>query len=337
MPLPYNQRTCYCGQVTAAHSGQSVVLTGWVHHRRDHGGILFIDLRDREGIVQLKVDPNNDPAAHEIAQKLRYEFCIAVCGDVVARPDGLVNPNMTTGEIEVEVREVEVLSASEPPKFEIADDIEASEEMRMRYRYLDLRRPTMRERMITRHRITKVIHDYFDRNGFIEVETPFLTKSTPEGARDYLVPARVHPGSFFALPQSPQLFKQLLMMSGFDRYVQIVRCFRDEDLRADRQPEFTQLDMEMSFVQPEDVMNVVEGCLVELMKAIHDVDIPTPFPRMSYAQAMRTTASTARHALRPEDQGRRRHRRQARLQGLRRAARGRRRGALHPRARWGGS
>lgn len=286
MPLPYNQRTCYCGEVGSHLVEQTVLLTGWVHNRRDHGGIFFIDLRDREGVVQLKFDPEADPSAHEVAAALRNEYCIAVRGEVVPRPEGLVNPRMKTGTVEVNVREIDVLSVSDTPKFEIFDTIDTSEEVRLRYRYLDLRRRPLQEALITRHRITKAIRDYFDRARFIEIETPFLTKSTPEGARDYLVPSRVQPGSFYALPQSPQLFKQLLMMSGFDRYMQIVRCFRDEDLRADRQPEFTQLDVEMSFVQSDDVLRVIEGCLAQVMKAIHGVDVPTPFPRMTYQQAL---------------------------------------------------
>ena len=286
MNLPYNQRTCYCGDVTAKLVGQPALLVGWVHNRRDHGGMIFIDLRDREGIVQLNFSPDAFPAAHQAAEKLRPEFCIAVRGEVIPRPDGLVNPNMKTGEIEIKVAEVEVLSESIPPKFDIAEEIDTSEDVRLRYRFLDLRRPPLQRSLVTRHRITKAIRDFCENESFVEIETPFLTKSTPEGARDYLVPSRVHPGTFYALPQSPQLFKQLLMISGYDRYMQIVRCFRDEDLRADRQPEFTQLDMEMSFVQAADVQGVVERCLSHVMKVIHGIDIPTPFPRMSYQQAM---------------------------------------------------
>jgi aspartyl-tRNA synthetase len=287
VPLPYHQRTCYCGEVGLDRVGQSVLLVGWVHVRRNLGGMIFVDLRDRTGLVQLKFDPNVAAAAHEAAFKVRSEFCIAVRGDVAPRPEGLVNPNLKTGAIEVNVRELDILSTSETPVFELTDEIETNEETRLQYRFLDLRRRPMQQTLITRHRIAKNIRDYFDRHGFIEIETPFLTKSTPEGARDYLVPSRVNPGMFYALPQSPQLFKQLLMMSGFDRYMQIVRCFRDEDLRADRQPEFTQLDVEMSFVQPDDVLQLVEGCLVQLMQAIHGLDIPTPFPRMTYDQALR--------------------------------------------------
>ncbi len=287
MALPYNQRSCYCGEVTRDHVGQSVLLVGWVHVRRDHGGMVFIDLRDRTGLVQLKFNPETDRAAHELAGRLRNEYCIAVRGTVSARPPGLINPKMRTGAIEIEVRELDILSPSETPVFALEDEIDTAEDTRLEYRFLDLRRRPVQQALITRHRIVKTIRDYFDAQGFIEVETPFLTKSTPEGARDYLVPSRVSPGTFYALPQSPQLFKQLLMMSGFDRYVQIVRCFRDEDLRADRQPEFTQLDLEMSFVQPDDVMRIVEGCLAEVMRVVHGVEIPRPFPRLTYEQAMR--------------------------------------------------
>jgi len=285
--LPYNQRTCYCGDVGLDRVGQSILLCGWVHVRRDHGGMVFVDLRDRTGLVQLKFNPETDPQSHATAGKLRTEFCIAVRGLVVPRPEGLVNPKMQTGAIEIEVREVDILSASETPVFELADEIDTNEETRLQYRFLDLRRRPMQQALLLRHRIAKTIRDYFDEQGFVEIETPFLTKSTPEGARDYLVPSRINPGWFYALPQSPQLFKQLLMMSGFDRYVQIVRCFRDEDLRADRQPEFTQLDMEMSFVQPADVMHVVEGCLARIMRTTLGVEIPLPMPRMTYDQAMR--------------------------------------------------
>jgi aspartyl-tRNA synthetase len=286
VPLPYNERTCYCGDVGADRVGASAILTGWVDVRRDLGGIIFVDLRDRTGIVQLRFDPETNPQAHRIAEAIRNEYCIVVRGDVVARPPGLVNPKIKTGAVEVIVHEVEILSTSKTPVFEIADEIDTNEETRLRYRYLDLRRTPMQQSLITRHRIAKAMRDYLDTQGFIEIETPFLTKSTPEGARDFLVPSRMQIGSFYALPQSPQLFKQLLMMSGFDRYMQIVRCFRDEDLRADRQPEFTQLDLEMSFVQPEDVMRVTERCLAHVMKVIHGIEVPTPFPRMSYDQAM---------------------------------------------------
>ena len=286
MAVAYNKRSCYCGDVRPTHAGQELILTGWVQKRRDLGGMVFIDLRDRTGLVQLKFNPETDPQAHEIAGKLRSEYCIAVRGEVDRRPEDMLNPKMATGEVEVNVRELEILSESATPVFEIEDDTKTNEETRLRYRYLDLRRPRMQDSLNKRHRIAKALRDYFDNHGFVEIETPFLTKSTPEGARDYLVPSRVHAGNFFALPQSPQLFKQLLMMSGFDRYVQIVRCFRDEDLRADRQPEFTQLDMEMSFVETDDVLNMVEGALAHVMKTVLDVEVPTPFPRMSYDEAM---------------------------------------------------
>ena len=286
MSLPYNQRSCYCGEVNTKHVGQVLTLSGWVNNRRDHGGMVFIDLRDRAGIVQVRFNPETDPKAHTLAGDLRNEFCVCVRGDVARRPEGQENPKLATGEIEVEGRELEILSVSDTPIFELEDEIETREETRLKYRYLDLRRRPMQNALIQRHRITKIMRDYFDENGFVEIETPILTRSTPEGARDYIVPSRVNPGTFFALPQSPQLYKQLLMMSGFDKYVQIARCFRDEDLRADRQPEFTQLDLEMSFVQSEDVMTVTEGCLARIMKGIHDIDVPTPFPRMSYQQAM---------------------------------------------------
>ena len=293
MPLPYHQRTCYCGDVGTELIGQSAVLAGWVQNRRDHGGMVFIDLRDRAGLVQLKFNPETDPDAHELSGRLRSEFCIVVRGDVTARPAEMVKKDMKTGSVEVEVRELEILSESPPPKFEIADDLDVSEDLRLKYRYMDLRRPTMQRALRTRHRIIKTIRDHFDAEGFVEIETPILTKSTPEGARDYLVPSRVHPGSFYALPQSPQIFKQLLMISGFDKYVQIARCFRDEDLRADRQPEFTQLDMEMSFVKPDNMFDVIEGCMTAVMKAVHDIDIPRPFPRMTFAEAMRDYGSDA--------------------------------------------
>jgi aspartyl-tRNA synthetase len=284
--LAYNQRTCYCGEVTQERTGQTVLLCGWVHNRRDHGGMVFIDLRDRTGIVQLKFNPETDPRAHEAAGRLRNEYCICVRGDVAPRPEGLENPNLATGRIEVNVREIDVLSASETPRFPVEDDIRVDEDLRLEYRYLDLRRPVMQNALLTRHRAVKLIRDIFSAQGFLEIETPFLTKSTPEGARDFLVPSRKHPGHFYALPQSPQLFKQLLMMSGFDKYMQIVRCFRDEDSRKDRQPEFTQLDVEMSFVQMDDVIRVAESFLVPLWKEMLGVELKAPFPRMSYKQAM---------------------------------------------------
>lgn len=287
MSLPYNERTCYCGEVTDSQVGQEVLLVGWVHSRRDLGGMIFIHLRDRTGLIQLRFDPDIDTRTHAAAHDVRSEYCLAVRGEVAARPAEQVKTDIKTGGLEILVRDVDILSAAETPKFELSDHIDTNEETRLAYRFLDLRRRPMQQAMVTRHRIAKTIRDYFDEHGFIEIETPFLTKSTPEGARDFLVPSRIQPGSFYALPQSPQLFKQLLMMSGFDRYMQIVRCFRDEDLRADRQPEFTQLDLEMSFVQAEDIMSICEGFLVRVMKDLHGVDIPTPFPRMTYDQAMR--------------------------------------------------
>lgn len=286
MPLAYNQRTCYCGDVGPHRVGQSVILCGWVATRRDHGGMVFIDLRDREGIVQLKFNPETDPKAHQTAGTLRTEFCVCVRGDVAARPPGLENPNLRSGAVEVNVRELDILSASETPRFPVEDEINVNDDLRLEYRFLDLRRPVMQKALLTRHRAVKIIRDYFAEHGFIEIETPFLTKSTPEGARDFLVPSRKQPGRFYALPQSPQLFKQLLMMSGFDKYMQIVRCFRDEDSRKDRQPEFTQLDVEMSFVQMDDVLNVAEGYLVRVWNELLGVEVPRPFPRMSYRQAL---------------------------------------------------
>lgn len=286
MALAYNQRSCYCGQVGSHQIGQSVILAGWVHTRRDHGGIIFIDLRDREGIVQIKFNPQTDPRAHEIAGRLRSEFCICIRGEVAARPPEMVNPKMATGAVEINVHEIDILSPSETPRFLIEDEINVNDELRLQYRYLDLRRPVMQKSLISRHKAVKLIRDYFDRQGFIEIETPFLTKSTPEGARDFLVPSRKHAGTFYALPQSPQLFKQLLMISGFDKYMQIVRCFRDEDSRKDRQPEFTQLDVEMSYIQMDDVLKVAEGYLRIVWKEMLGVELPNPFPRLSYAQAM---------------------------------------------------
>ncbi len=286
MAVPYHQRTHTCGQLRAADEGAEVVLAGWVNSYRDHGGMVFIDLRDHHGLTQVKFNPETDPKAHQTARGLRNEDCIAIRGDVALRGEN-INPKLPTGEIEVNGREVDLLNKSETPVFPIEDNVEAGEEVRLRYRFLDLRRNPVQRAMRMRHRITKAVRDFFDREGFVEVETPFLTKSTPEGARDYLVPSRVQQGSFYALPQSPQLFKQLLMMGGMDRYVQIVRCFRDEDLRADRQPEFTQVDVEMAFVQEENVLDVTERAMAQVMKEALDIDVPLPMPRMSYEEAMR--------------------------------------------------
>ncbi len=286
MAVPYHQRTHLCGRLRATDEGKQVLLAGWVNNYRDHGGMVFIDLRDHDGLTQVKFNPQTDPKAHEIARTLRNEDCIAIQGDVALRGEN-VNPKLPTGEIEVNGREVDLLNKSATPVFEIEDHIEAGEELRLKYRFLDLRRRPVQHALRTRHRVVKAVRDYFDREGFVEIETPFLTKSTPEGARDYLVPSRVQPGSFYALPQSPQLFKQLFMIGGMDKYMQIVRCFRDEDLRADRQPEFTQVDVEMAFVNQENVISVTEGAMVHVMKEVLDVDVPLPLPRMTYAEAMR--------------------------------------------------
>ncbi|MFA5865900.1 MAG: aspartate--tRNA ligase [Phycisphaerae bacterium] len=284
--IAYNKRTHSCGQLRASEVGTDVLLCGWVQSYRDHGGIIFIDLRDRDGLTQVVFDPDVNKEGHDLADTLRCEDVIAVTGRVRPRPEGMINPKLPTGEVEVLAREVEVLNKSATPPFMVKDAVDAGEDIRLKYRYLDLRRPKMQQGLFMRHKMCKLMRDYFDEHGFIEVETPVLTKSTPEGARDFLVPARLQPGHFFALPQSPQLFKQLLMVAGFDKYVQIVRCFRDEDSRADRQPEFTQLDVEMSFIQPENIMELIEGLLVKLMKELKGVDIFRPFPRIDYSVAL---------------------------------------------------
>ncbi len=277
-------RTHYCGSVNRTHLDQTITLCGWAHRRRDHGGVIFIDLRDREGIVQVVCDPDRADT-FKIAEEVRSEFVLKITGRVRSRPEGTVNPNLPTGEIEVLALEMEVLNASATPPFQL-DDENLSENVRLTHRYLDLRRPAMQNNMRLRYRVAKTLRDYLDVNGFMEIETPMLTRSTPEGARDYLVPSRVHAGMFYALPQSPQLFKQLLMVSGFDRYFQITKCFRDEDLRADRQPEFTQVDIETSFMSEEEIMNLVEAMIREMFKKVMDVDLPNPFPRMPYSEAM---------------------------------------------------
>ena len=277
-------RTHYCGAVNREHLQQTVTLSGWAHRRRDHGGVIFIDLRDREGLVQVVCNPDKvDTFA--IAEKIRNEFVLKVTGRVNPRPEGTVNPNLPTGEIEVIADSIEILNASLTPPFQL-DDENLSENVRLTHRYLDLRRPVMQENMKLRYRVAKTLRDYLDQHGFMEIETPMLTRSTPEGARDYLVPSRVHPGQFFALPQSPQLFKQLLMVAGFDRYFQITKCFRDEDLRADRQPEFTQVDIETSFMSEGEIMDTVETMIRGLFKTVMQVDLPNPFPRMPYSEAM---------------------------------------------------
>ena len=277
-------RTHYCGHVNRDLIGQTVTLCGWAHRRRDHGGVIFIDLRDREGMAQIVIDPDT-PETFAIAETVRSEFVLKVTCKVRARPEGTVNPNMPTGEVEMLATEIEVLNPSLTPPF-MLDDENLTETVRLEHRYIDLRRPAMQKNMMLRYRVAKTLRDHLDSNGFIEVETPMLTRSTPEGARDYLVPSRVHHGMFFALPQSPQLFKQLLMVSGFDRYFQITKCFRDEDLRADRQPEFTQVDIETSFLGEEEIMNIVEDMIRKMFKGVQDIDLPAQFPRMPFAEAM---------------------------------------------------
>lgn len=283
-------RTHYCGSLTQSQLDQTVTLCGWVHRRRDHGGVIFLDMRDREGLVQVVIDPDT-PEAFATADRVRSEYVLKITGRVRQRYAGTENANMVSGQIEVLAKHIEVLATSETPPFPLNDDFSnVSEENRLKYRFLDMRRPEMQERMVFRSKVTSLIRNYLDRNGFLDVETPILTRATPEGARDYLVPSRTQPGSFFALPQSPQLFKQLLMVSGFDRYYQIAKCFRDEDLRADRQPEFTQIDVETSFMDDEDIMNMMEGLTVKLFDTMLGVKFDT-FPRMTYADAMRDYAS----------------------------------------------
>ena len=277
-------RSHYCGVVDAGFIDQEVTLCGWVHRRRDHGGVIFIDLRDREGLIQVVIDPDT-PDIFSIAEQVRNEFVLKITGRVRARPAGTTNDDLPTGQIEVLAKDLIVLNAAETPPFQL-DDEDVQEETRMRYRYVDLRRPEMQQRMRLRSAVTQKLRTFLDANGFLDVETPILTRATPEGARDYLVPSRTHQGEFFALPQSPQLFKQILMMSGIDRYYQFARCFRDEDLRADRQPEFSQLDIEMSFVEEKDIMQTMEGMMRELFADQLDVQLPDPFPSMTYAEAM---------------------------------------------------
>ena len=276
-------RSHYCGQVGEQLIGQTVEVAGWVHRRRDHGGIVFIDLRDREGLLQIVFDPDS-PALFKDAERLRNEFVVRIKGRVRARPQGTANPQLASGAVELLALELEVLNRCEPLPFQLDETV--SEEVRLRYRYLDLRREVMSRRLRLRHHITRAMRAYLDEHGFIDLETPMLTKATPEGARDYLVPSRTHPGKFFALPQSPQIFKQLLMVAGFDRYYQIVRCFRDEDLRADRQPEFTQLDIETSFLSQDEIMALMEGLVRHLFREVLGTTLPDPFPRMSFAEAM---------------------------------------------------
>ncbi len=282
-------RTHYCGELDETLVGSEVVICGWVHHRRDHGGVVFIDLRDREGVSQVVIDPDT-PAAFAVAERSRSEYVLRASGRVRLRPEGSVNTDRRTGKIEVLVKHLEILNEARTPPFQI-DERNVSDDTRLRYRYIDLRSERMRENLRLRARVARELRGYLDGNGFLEIETPMLTKATPEGARDYLVPSRTHPGRFFALPQSPQLFKQILMMSGMDRYFQIVRCFRDEDLRADRQPEFTQLDIEMSFINEADIMNMMEGMIRQVFKTVLSIDLPTPFARLTYAEAMQRYGS----------------------------------------------
>ncbi|MCL5104229.1 MAG: aspartate--tRNA ligase [Armatimonadetes bacterium] len=281
------QRSKYCGEVGVEDIGKSIVLQGWVQRRRDHGGLIFIDLRDREGLVQAVIDPQAAPDVFKVAESVRSEFVLEIEGDVTKRPEGTENPNLSTGQVEMRIKRLEVLNTSNTPPFPIEDGITTDEMVRLKYRYLDLRRPEMQRRLFLRHRVIKLMRDFMDERAFVEVETPILIKSTPEGARDYLVPARLYPGTFYALPQSPQQLKQLLMVSGFDKYFQIAKCFRDEDPRADRQPEFTQLDVEMSFVKQEDIFDLLDELFVKLIETLSDKKLMfKPFPRLTYADVL---------------------------------------------------
>ncbi len=287
--MQFRQRTHKCGELREIHIGKNVILNGWISRIRDLGGLIFIDLRDRWGIAQLVILPETHPHLAEKAKELHSEYVIWAAGSIRSRENP--NPNIPTGFIEVLLDDFEVINKSELPPFEIIDDLQTSEEIRLKYRYLDLRRPSLQKNLITRHRVYQIIHQYFDENEFVEIETPVLMKSTPEGARDFLVPSRLNKGKFYALPQSPQIFKQILMISGFDRYVQIVKCFRDEDLRSDRQPEFTQIDLEMSFIKREDIFSLIEGLMKRLWKEILNIDIITPFQKIKYEYAMNTFGS----------------------------------------------
>jgi len=279
------KRTHHCCELTSGNVDQEVVLMGWAQRRRDHGGVIFVDLRDREGITQVVFNPEFNQQVHEKAQGIRNEYVLAVRGTVVLRPEGMINPKLVTGEIDVLVSELKILNTAKTPPFVLEDDVQVSENIRLQYRYMDMRRPQLKESLRVRHDMIRSVRSYLNELGFWDVETPFLTKSTPEGARDYLVPSRVNPGQFYALPQSPQIFKQLLMVGGLDRYYQIARCFRDEDLRADRQPEFTQIDLEMSFVSEEDVMAVTEGLMAVLYRDVLGIELSLPFPRLTYREA----------------------------------------------------
>ena len=281
------KRTGYCGALTTADLDREVVLMGWAMRRRDHGGLIFVDMRDREGVAQVVFDPEVAADAHAKAETVRNEYVLAVKGKVIPRPEGTVNPNMKTGEVEVQVLECRILNRSKALPFTLDDYVDVAENLRLKYRYLDLRRSQLQQNLILRHKAAQVTRQYLTENNFLELETPFLTKSTPEGARDFLVPSRINQGTFYALPQSPQIFKQILMISGFDRYFQVVRCFRDEDLRADRQPEFTQIDCEMSFIDREDIIRVMEGLIARIFKETKGVDVALPIDRMTYAEAIR--------------------------------------------------
>jgi aspartyl-tRNA synthetase len=280
------RRTHHCWELGADDVDKEVVLMGWVHRRRDHGGVIFVDLRDREGITQVVFNPLVDKAIHAKAHAIRNEYVLAVRGKVEPRPSDMVNPKLKTGQIEVSVTELKILNTAKTPPFLIEDEIDASETVRLKYRHLDLRRPEMQKNLILRHQMTTAVREYLNKNGFLDLETPFLTRSTPEGARDYLVPSRVNPGQFYALPQSPQIFKQLFMISGYDRYYQIARCFRDEDLRADRQPEFTQIDIEMSFVGENDVMKLTESLMIRIFRRVLGIKLKQPFYRLTYEEAV---------------------------------------------------
>src|SRR5512143_487504 len=285
-PVKGLKKTHSCGDLTKTDAGSVVTLMGWVHTRRDHGGLIFVDLRDRGGITQVVFNPETSAEAHKLAHEIRNEFVLAVTGKVAPRPGNTGNTKLPTGEIEVIVNDLAILNQAKTPPFMIEDETEVAENLRLKYRYLDLRRPSVQKVLITRHKITQTVRRFLDSQGFADIETPFLTKSTPEGARDYLVPSRVNPGMFYALPQSPQLFKQILMVAGFERYYQIVKCFRDEDLRADRQPEFTQIDLEMSFIDEEEIISLMEELIAAIVKQVKDVELQRPFPRLSYQEAL---------------------------------------------------